>query len=187
MDLTTALAVAPLVWQLKLDRRGSEVSEADTNRELGAVYLNLVDDWLIAMQTTIDSLGAGAAVVLDTRSSGETTTASIAGGATGDFEITVPKTRMRFDYLRCLSNSAQSGPTGRLQFFADAGRTKEVYNSLLKVGSPPVDTDDFVDSMSWGAYADDGTGLTDLILYGTVTNGGGSASTFTIRVVGMGY
>lgn len=186
-DLATVLAEISDLLQPKYDPRGSEVAELDTRTRLGAVLQNVIEDWLIAIQTTLDGVTAGMAVVIDTRTSGATTTASIAGLASGNFTINVPSTRMHFDFVRCLSNSAELGPTGRLQFFADAARTKTVYDSLLQVGEPPADTDDFADTLSWGAYADDGTGLADEILYGTVTNGGAGASTFTIRVVGMGY
>lgn len=186
-DLATILANNPELFQLKHDPRGSEVSETDTRTRLGALLQNTVEDWLVALQTGFDGMSAGSAIALDTRTTGAVTTASIAGLASGNFQIAVPKTRMRFDFVRCVSNASELGPTGRLQFFADSGRTKTVYASALKMGDPSADTDDFADTMSWGAFANDGTGLADLILYGTVTNGGAGASTFTVSVVGVGY
>ena len=187
MDLADIVTEIGPLLQEKFDRDGSAVADDDTNTRAGAAWPNAVDDWLMALQERIDSLSAGMASVLDTRSAGSVTTASIAGLASGNFEITTPSDRMRFDFVRCLSNSSELGPTGRLQFYADTGRTKLVYDSALQMGEPPVDVDDFIDTLSWGAYADDNSDLVDEILYGTVTNGGAGASTFTIYVVGVGY
>jgi hypothetical protein len=185
MDLAAILAEGVLLLQKHHDPRGSVVTDAMTIEQAGAVLFNFYEDWLIALQGNVDSLGAGAAQVLDTRTIGAVTTATINAGASGDFEITVPSTRMSIQWLRCTSNAPSTG--GTLQFFADSARTKLVYESDLKMGDPPVDVADFVDGMAWGAFSDDSTGLTDLKLYGTVQNGGVSNSTYTLKLVALGF
>jgi hypothetical protein len=190
MTLAEIVDAIGLLLQQKFDRDGSEVSDADTNTRAGAAWPNAVDDWLMALQTAVDDLKSMAAAdfaVKDTRNAGDVTTASIASLATGNFTIVMPSDRVAVQWLRVVSNSSQSGPTGRLQFFADAARTKQVYDSLLRMGDPPVDVDDFVDGMAWGAFADDSSGLESDTLYGSVTNGGGSASTFTVKVVAISF
>jgi hypothetical protein len=185
MDLAAILAEGVLLLQKHHDPRGSEVDDAGMIDRVGARLLNFYEDWLIALQENVDSLGAGAAQVLDTRTTGATTTATINASATGDFEITVPSTRMSIQWLRCTSNAPSTG--GVLQFFADSARTKPVYESEMRAGDPPVDVADFVDGMAWGAFSDDSTGLTDSKLYGRIENTGVSNSTYTLRLVGLGY
>lgn len=188
MTLAEILDSCAALLQVKRDRRGSEVSEANTNTRVGQVWLNFVDDFLLSLKQQIEGVAAGSAQMKDTRFTGATTTASISAGADGDFEIAFPTERVHVWWLRVRSNSGESGPGGRIQLFADSLRTKTIYDSNLVMGDPPVDVDDFVDGMSWGAFADDGSGLeldgSDVPhMYGTITNGGSGASTFTVRVV----
>lgn len=186
MDLAAILAEGVLLLQQHHDPRGSEVGDEVLDR-FGARSLDFMQDWLIALQSNVDSLGASSAQVLDTRTTGATTTGSISAGASGDFEIDVPSTRMTFQWIRVRRNSTESTATSTVRFYADADRTKLVYESDLKSGDPAVDVYDFADGLTWGAFSDDGTGLDDLKLYGTIDNNGDGASTYTVRAVAIGY
>lgn len=185
MDLAAIMAEGVLLLQQHHDPRGSEVGDEVLDR-FGARSLDFIQDWLLALQANVDSLGASSAQVLDTRTTGATTTGSIAAGDSGDFEIDVPSTRMTVQWLRVRRNSTESSATSSVQFYADAGRTKLVFDSDMKMGDPAVDVYDFADGLTWGAYSTDGTGLEDQKLYGTINNDGDGPSTYTIRMVAVG-
>lgn len=179
--------------QEKFDRRGQEIKPEDTNTRLGSYLQNLVEDLIKALWQRTDTLVSGSAVqIFDTRTTGSTNTGSIAAGGSGEFEIEMPTERVSVQWLRVRANSGESGPGGRIRFYSDSARTKLVYDSDMKLGDPPVDVDDFVDGMAWGAFDEDGGGLEldeDDVphIYGTVNNGGSGPSTFTVRLVAICY
>lgn len=186
MTLEEILEEGVLLLQKHHDPRGSEVTDAMTIDRAGAVLFNFYEDWLIALQTRAEA--GGGDEMKDTRFTGATTTVSIPAGEDRDFEIVFPTDRVQVWWLRVRSNSGESGPGGRVQLFVDSLRVKPIYDRELQMGDPLVDVDDFIDRQSWGAFADDGSGLeldeSDIPhMYGTITNGGSGPSTFTIRVV----
>lgn len=187
MDLAAILAEGVLLFQKHHDPRGSEVDDAGMIDRAGAALFNIYEDWLIALQTNYDAMSAASAQVFDTRSTGATTTASIASAATGNFEIVVPATRLTVSFLRCQRDAGAGSAGGVLSLYVDAARTKLCYRSEMKEGDPAVDVADFTDTLAWGSFSDDGTGLTDLKLYGSFQNLSASASTYTIRLVAVAF
>lgn len=185
MDSTDFLdAVADLI-QLKVDQRGAEVAALDTNTRAGAIWFNMVDDALLALFTKTDSMVAASAVVYDTRSSPTVTGSATSGGGTVNFQISLSKTRATIDWIRVVSNSASVG--GLVQLYADSARTKLVYQSEIAAGDPPVASTEYDDGNPFACISSDGTSLADEILYGTITNDGGTNSTYSVYLVGHGY
>jgi hypothetical protein len=186
MDLAAIMAEGVLLLQQHHDPRGSEVGDEVLDR-FGARSLDFIQDWLLALQANVDGLGASSAQVLDTRTTGSTSTGSIAAGASGNFEVDVPSSRMTFQWIRVRRNSTESSATSTVRLYADSDRTKLIYESDLKSGDPAIDVYDFADGLTWGAFSDDGTGLEDLKLYGTIDNDGDGPSVYVFRCVAIGY
>lgn len=192
MTLAEILAEGVLLLQKHYDPRGSEVTDAMTIDQAGAVLFNFYEDWLIALQTKVDEVVSTPAAlsVKDTRTTGATTTSSIASAGSANFTISMPTDRVSVQWLRVKANNTEGytpSAESQISFYADADRTQLVYQSNLVSGVEADATADFVDGMAWGAFADNGDGLEENILYGTIVNDGDAASTFTVRVVALAY
>lgn len=163
--------------QHKHDPRGSEVDPADTNTRAGAELFNAYDDALKALWQR--------GTRTDTRVTGAVVTGSAAsGGGTVDFEVSLDAglTLYTVHWLRVVSDASSVG--GRVQLYADSGRTKLVYDrDIVDTSDPPVAAAETYDANPWCAVSSDGTDLADSKLYGTITNDGGTNSTYTVSLI----
>lgn len=195
MNLSQVLVAIGDLLQPKFDRDGSEVTDLETNTRAGAVWPNAVDDWLMALQGSIDSLKesvegleAGGTLVKDTRETGQTTTGSVSSSSSLDFTIPMAgSTRWVVQWLRVVRNSEESSATSTVFLYADSDRTKLVYQAALQAGDPLADVYDYTDGTPFACFSNDGTGLEDSTLYATIVNDGDGASTYTVRMFAVGY
>lgn len=116
-------------------------------------------------------------VLVDSRGSPLVTPSVSAGGGTHDFTISVGQAYAVMNLLRVASNGGLSDDM-TLQFFRDAARTDEIYNS----GSQDPSTQ-YSDRTPATLIGDSGAALASDTLYGRITNDALAASTFNIEVV----
>jgi len=138
-----------------------------------AQWFDMMDDFLLG------SFGAGGSqgITVDNRAAPITAGPATAGGGTANFEIDVKRSYGIGLFLSLLSDVASVGL--QVDLYSDVARSKLVY-SAVSVGVSHVER------TPWTAVADDGTDLELTKLYGTVTNNGGSDSTYTIKIIFQG-
>ena len=160
---------------LKLDKQGREATLAELEAAAGQLWGNFIEDVLRRI------LEFAPRRMLDNRAAPLVTASAAMSGGTVDFELDPKSTNGRGVWLHVVSDAASVG--GTVEFFADAARSKLVYQSDIAAGDPPVATDTLHDGTPWTAISEDGSDLEAGKLYGTITNDGGSNSTYTVQMI----